>query len=76
MVNNHWYYKGTASEYASFDFRDYIEPVRWNHDNTEWVCEHTGTPIDTSRHLTSEQIKGFIMGPNWGFDETGDPIIL
>ena len=74
MVNNHWYYKGAASEYASFDFTGYITPVRWSHDDTEWLVEHTSIPSDTSNHLTSEQIKTFIMGVNWGCDEEGNEL--
>jgi hypothetical protein len=75
MVNNHWYYKGAASEHASFDFTEYLTPARWSHDNAEWLVEHTGTPSDTSSHLSSEQIKAFIMGENWGFDEEGNKLI-
>tara|TARA_R100001509_G_C4817491_1_gene198620 strand:- start:548 stop:775 length:228 start_codon:yes stop_codon:yes gene_type:complete len=74
MVNNHWYYKGRASEYDSFDLTDYVTPVRWNHDNTEWLAEHSSEPSDKSDHLTSEAIKLFIMGAGWGYDEEGNQL--
>lgn len=74
MVNNHWYYKGRSSEYDSFDFTNYLTPVRWSHDDTEWIVEHNAQPSDTTDHLTSEQVKLFIMGANWGFDEEGSEL--
>jgi hypothetical protein len=74
MVNNNWYYKGRSSEYDSFDFSEYVTPVRWSHDNTEWIAEHNGTPKNTASHITSEHAKSFIMGDNWGYDEEGDKL--
>jgi len=74
MVNNTWYYKGLSSEYDSFDFTNYITPVRWSHDGTEWLAEHNTQPPDTTNHLTSEQVKTFVMDVNWGYDELGNQL--
>lgn len=73
VSNSHWYYKGSSAEYDGFDFTNYSS-VRWSHDDTEWLAEHTSTPSDTLNHLTVEQVKTFIMGENWGYDELGNEL--
>lgn len=51
----HWYYIGDQNEFSSLDLSQYQSGILWSSDNTKFIAEHIGDPLDTSSYVERQE---------------------